>query len=137
MPRPSHCTVTIDGDKFDAFFARVGYTTPHDGHGMPLMGSMLCEISVTVDIHDNLNMPFATLAKLFELGKLVTRDKIKDIKIELWTDERQQDAICVYKFRGWIASFHTESHGDSNHLLTMTFEPELDPKSYVNLQLSN
>jgi hypothetical protein len=109
----------------------------HDGNAMPLMGSLLCEINVTVDIHDNVNMPFDTLAKLFELGKLVTRDKIKNIKIELWADERQQDAICVYKFRGWISSFHTESHGDSNHLLTMAFQPELDPQSYVNIQFSN
>lgn len=82
-------------------------------------------------------MPFATLTKLFDLGKLVTRDKIRDIKIEYWTDESQQDAICVCKFRGWISSFFIDSNSGSNHLLTLTLQPELDPKNFVNLQMSN
>ena len=101
------------------------------------MGTLACDVQLMVDINETVNMPFARPTKLFELGRLLTRDKIKDIKIELWTDDSQQDAICVYKFRGWISSFHTESHGDSNHVLAVTFEPELDQKNFVNLQMSN
>ena len=78
------------------------------------MGSLRCSISCVVDIHDTQNMPFATLQNFFSLANIVTRDKIKPIKVEFWQDEKQQDAICTYSFQGWISGFHTSGGGGSN-----------------------
>jgi hypothetical protein len=137
MPEPSQTTVTIDGNKFNAIGTHVGMTTVHDERGMPLMGSQSCSISVTVDIHDNVNMPYATLSTLFGLANQITKDKIRDIKIEYWADESKQDAICVYQFSGWISSFYTISGSGSNHILSLTLQPALDSKQYINVKMSN
>ena len=66
MPNPSHATVTIDEMRFDALSTHVGISIAHDDRGMPLMGSVVCSMSVTVDIHDTGNLPFGTLQQLFE-----------------------------------------------------------------------
>lgn len=81
MSNPSNATITIDGDKFNALTAHVEIATHHDDRGMPMMGSLKCGISAIVDMHDNENMSYSVLSKLYELAKIVTRDKIKDIKI--------------------------------------------------------
>jgi len=137
MPTPSQTTVTIDGNKFNAMGTHVGVSTTHDEHGMPLMGSQLCTISVTVDIHDTVNVPFSTLSSLFDLSNRLTKDKIRDIKIEYWVDENKQDAVCVYQFKGWISSFNTISGSGSNHILSLTLQPTLDSSQYMNINLSN
>src|SRR5712692_9735426 len=102
MAEPLVTTVTIDGDKFDATSVSVGITTHTDAAGLPMMGSFQPHIEVVVDIHDDKNMPFPILQKLFDLAKIVTRAKIKDIKIEFWKDENPQDVICSYAMQGWI-----------------------------------
>ena len=94
--QPSNSTVTIDGDKFNALAAHVEISTHHDDRGMPLMGSLKCGISFLVDMHDNQNMTCSKLSKLYELAKMVTRDKIKDIKIEYWTDDSQAYALIPF-----------------------------------------
>jgi hypothetical protein len=137
MAKPLLTTVTIDGDKFNAISAHVGISTAHDHSGMPMMGSLSCSIEVIVDIHDNVNMPFATLHKLFDLANGVTRDKIKDVKIEFWQDERQQDAICTYNFKGWISNFRTISGHGENHLQELSIQPALDTKNYIDLKMGN
>jgi hypothetical protein len=38
---------------------------------------------------------------------------IKDIKIEFWKDESQEEAICTYQFKGWISNFSMEGGGGS------------------------
>ncbi|GGH06938.1 hypothetical protein [Silvibacterium dinghuense] len=137
MASPGNTTVTIDGNQFNAISTHVGFSTIHDEMGMPLMGSQSCSISVTVDIHDNVNMPFSTLSALFGLSNQLTRDKVRDMKIEYWTDESRQDAICVYQFSGWISSFYTISGAGSNHLLSLTLQPALTNKQYVDVKMSN
>lgn len=137
MASPANTTVTIDGNKFNALATHVGLSTMHDELGMPLMGSQSASISVTVDIHDNENMPFGVLNSLFGLANQLTRDKIKDMKIEYWTDENKQDAICVYQFSGWISSFYTVSGAGSNHILSLTLQPALDEKQYIDVKMSN
>src|SRR5258708_39866036 len=99
MAQPLVTTVTIDGDKFDATSVSVGLTTHADPIGLPMMGTFQPAIEVVVDIHDDTNMPYGTLSKLFNLAKIVTRDKIKDMKIEFWKDETRQDVICSYVFQ--------------------------------------
>lgn len=137
MAEPSNTTITIDGQKFNAISAHVALSTIHDDAGMPLMGSTRCAIECVVDMHDNVNLPFSTLKSLFNLANVVTRDKIKDIKIEFWQDESQQDALCTYTFKGWISHFVTGSGSGTNHMLSLSIQPALDKTNYVDLQIGN
>ena len=91
---------------------------------MPQMGSVSCGIDVLVDIHDNTNCLFHP-QEIFELANVVTREKIKDIKIEYWEDEDGKDVICSYAFKGWISHWHTSGGDATSHLLSMSFNPRL------------
>ncbi|MGD0942056.1 MAG: hypothetical protein ABR905_20365 [Terracidiphilus sp.] len=137
MPQPSNATVTVDGNKFNAHSAHVGLETVHDHTGMPMMGTPRYIIECSVNAHDTENLPFATLQNLFSIASVVTKESIKDIKIEFWTDETQNDAICTYSFRGWISEFHTAGGGGCNHSLHLTFVPELAQNQYVNIKMGN
>ena len=137
MAQPSVTTVTIDGNKFNAASASLSLATASDNAGMPQMGSLSAGIDVVVDIHDNQNMPFGTLKKLFELANVVTRDKVKDVKLEFWQDEKQQDVICSYAFKGWIRQWHTGSGGNGNHTLSMSIQPAIDSKNFSEMRISN
>ncbi len=137
MANPSVSSVTIDGDTFNALSVHVSVSTIHGSVGMPSMGALACSMEVTVDMHDTENMPYATLQKLFNLASTVTRDSIKDIKIQFWTDDSQQNAICTYSYRGWIAHYSTSSGGGSNHTLSLSLQPELDAKQFVNITMGN
>lgn len=134
---PANTTVTIDGNTFNALATHVGVSTINNDQGMPRVGVQSYSISVTVDIHDQQNMPFGTLKSLYTLANQLTSDKMKDMKIEYWSDESKQDAICVYKFSGWVSSFYTISGAGSNHILTLTLQPALDGMRYDGVQLSN
>lgn len=137
MAQPLVTTVTIDGDKFHALTASVSFSTASDHVGMPMMGTFVPTIQVTVDLHDKDNMPFDLLKKLFDLAKLVSKDKIKDVKIQFWQDEMAQDVICTYTLKGWISQWHTSSGGSGNHILVMSVQPALDQNSYSDLAISN
>jgi hypothetical protein len=137
MAQPRITTVTIDGDKFNAMSVTVGIVTHTDSTGMPMMGSFQPQIDVVVDINDDLNMPHTTLKKLFNLAKIVTRDKIKDIKIEFWKDDKGEDVICTYDLKGWISHFQTQSAGQGNHTLVMSLRPTLDQQNVFVLDMSN
>ena len=137
MAQPSRTTVTIDGKAFKAVSADFGLQTDHDGSGMPMMGSGQCTIDVQVDINDTLNMRFDTLRSLFDLSNLVTRDKIKSMKIEFWVDDSQTDVICSYSFEGWISRFHISSNGESNHTLHLSLEPALQKDQKHKIEMSN
>lgn len=148
MASPTRSTVTVDGTKFDAVSTEVAFKTEKDRAGMPQMGSLQTEIKVWVDFHDDTNLPHATLKKLFDLANVVTRDKIKDIKIEFWKDDSHQDALCSYNFKGWISSFQTcnpptggladnNGVGNINHLLVLELEPALNQANFKDIQMSN
>jgi hypothetical protein len=137
MAQPLVTTVTIDGNKFDALSASVGVTTQTDAVGLPMMGTFQPRIELIVDIHDDKNMPYATLQKLFQLAKTVTRDKIKDVKIEFWKDENRQDVVCSYVMKGWISHFQTNSAGGENHTLKLSIQPALDPQNVFTVDMSN
>ena len=128
---------TIDDVKLNALTAHVELATHHDDHGMPAMGSVRCGIQVMIDLHDTENVTFAKLAKLYELSGIATRDKIKDMKIEYWTDDSQTDAICTYSFRGWISLFSTSSGAGTNHTLRLSLQPALDTKQFIDIKLGN
>lgn len=136
--QPSNATVTVDGNKINAFSAHVGLETPHDYSGMPAMGRSTYVIDCTINMHDTDALPFAVLKRLYDLANVATLDKIVDMKVEFWADERQQDAVCTYSFRGWISSFHTTGGVvGGNHTLAMTFTPELDGEQYIKVEMGN
>ncbi|MGI4830342.1 MAG: hypothetical protein ACRYFU_19400 [Janthinobacterium lividum] len=137
MPNPSVSSVTIDGTTFNALSVHLSVSSTHGNVGMPMMGSLVCSMEVTVDMHDTENMPYTTLQTLFKLASTLTKDSIKDMKIEFWTDETQQDAICTYTFQGWIAHYSNSSGGGSNHILNLSLQPALDEKQFVNIIMGN
>ncbi|MGO9086253.1 MAG: hypothetical protein ACLP6G_13140 [Terriglobales bacterium] len=150
---PYRCTVTIDGTKFNAVATSVRFTTEKDRAGMAQMGSLRTSIRVWGDFHDDNNLPHAALKKFFDLANVVTRDKIKDMKIEFWKDDSHQDALCSYSFKGWISRFETsnphllastDTNGDHpappdnlNHMLVMDLEPALNQANFKEITMSN
>jgi hypothetical protein len=137
MANPANTTITIDGTKLNAFSTQVGLSTCVDATGMPSMGSLTCAIEFSADMHDTVNVPFATVKKYFDLANIPTSDKIKDVKIEFWTDEKKADVLCSLAFKGWISSWTISSGGGSNHVLSVSIHPALDKQNYHDLQLGN
>jgi len=129
--------ITVDGTKFNAIATGFSLYTPHDHDGMPQMGALHTAIEAHVDMHDRDNLPFAALQQLYQMANIVTRDKIKDIKIEYWSDETRNDALATFTFRGWISQFNITSGGGSNHTLVLQFQPALDAKQYIDIRLGN
>lgn len=146
---PYRSTCTIDGTKFDAMEISVVFETAKDRAGMPQMGSLKTTIKVIADFHDDKNLPFGTISKLFELAKVATRDKVKDVKLEYWKDESHQDALCSYKFKGWISGFQTcnpagtdsglatNGNPNLNHMLILDLEPVLNQQNFKDIAFSN
>jgi hypothetical protein len=145
MANPYRSTVTIDGTKFDAVSSQVVFETAKDRAGMPEMGSLKTRIRVWGDFHDDKNIPFSAVSKFFELANVVTRDKIKDIKIEFRKDDSHQDALCTYKFKGWVSNFETtnpplQPDGDLpglNHMLVLDLEPVMNQQNFQDISISN
>ena len=135
--QPSNSTAVVDGNRFNVLSPHVGVETAHDFSGMPALGRPMYTFSCAVDLSGTINLPFDTLKRLYDLSNATTRDKIVDMKVEFWTDDSQTDAICTYTFRGWVSAFHTTGGGGSNHTLTKTFTPELDPQQYVKIEMGN
>jgi len=138
---PYRSTVTIDGTKINAVSSIVSFQTDKDRSGMPQMGSLKTDIRVFVDFHDDTNVPHSTLKKLFDMANVVTRDKIKEIKIEFWKDDAHKDALCSYAFKGWVSGFHTcnppADQSDINHLLVVDLVPALDQQNFADVRMSN
>lgn len=145
MANPYRSTVTIDGTKFDAVSVQVVFTTAKDRAGMPEMGSLKTRIRVWADFHDDKNLPFSALKKFHEMANVVTRDKIKEVKIEFWKDDSHEDALCSYKFKGWLSNFETsnpplELNGDSpslNHMMVLDLEPVMNQQNFQEISISN
>jgi hypothetical protein len=156
---PYRCTVTIDGTKFDAVSTAVKFSSDKDRAGMPQMGSLNTYIRVVADFHDDKNIPFSAIKKLFDLANVVTRDNIKPMKIEFWKDDKHEDALCSYSFNGWISRLETSNphplgNGDGggtvdanaeptlayqslNHVLVVDLEPALNQANFKDIKLSN
>lgn len=158
MANPYRTTVTIDGQKFQAVSTSVKFNTAKDRAGVAQMGSLSTKIRVWADLHDDQNLPFSTVKHLFDLSNVVTRDKIKAVKIEFWKDDSQQDALLSYSFNGWIRRFETSnpldflprsqsvSTEDSltegtapslNHMMVLDIEPSLNQQNFQSVKLSN
>ena len=134
---PSNASVTIDGLVVNTFSTLAGISSVVDGTGMPLMGSMATTLEFSADIHDQKAVPFDTVKKLYELCYLPTKDSVKDIKIEFWTDENRTDVILSLKFQGWISSWNVSSGGGKNHILSITLQPALQKHQYIDMKIGN
>lgn len=156
---PCRCTVTLDGTKFDAVSATVRFHSEKDRTGMPQMGSLSTSIRVVADLSDDKNLPFSAIKKFFDLANVVTREKIKEIKIEFWKDDSRQDALCSYTFKGWVSRYETSGphpvgayDGDSdwtgtndpadayaslNHALILDLEPALNQENTKDIKMSS
>ena len=158
MAAPNRTTVTIDGTKFNAVTTSVKFNTEKDRSGVAQMGSLSTRIRVWADLHDDQNLPFSAVKKLFDLANVVTRDKIKAMKIEFWKDESQKDALCTYSFNGWIRRFETSNPldflpsaqatstedlltdgaaPDLNHMLVLDLEPAMNQQNFQDIKMSN
>ena len=149
MAAPYRSTCTIDGQKFDCLSISVSFNTDKDRAGMPQMGSLSTNIRVYVDFHDDTNMPFSTMSSLFSLSNVVTRDKVKAIKLEFWKDDSHEDALAAYSFNGWISGFHTlnpyqsdeqladEAHSGVNHVLVLDLEASMNQQNFQDISLTN
>ncbi|AEU34455.1 hypothetical protein [Granulicella mallensis] len=146
MAQPNIASVSIGSNSFNAIGIHFGMSSMHGGMGMPVMGSLACSIAVVVNLNDQVNVPFATLSALFQLAYGITREKVQDIILSFWADDSKQNAICTYTFRGWISNYVTstgsgqgagQESGATNHILTLTLQPELDTKQFVKIQIGN
>jgi len=138
MAQPSRTTITIDSVKFDAISASFLMSTPSDASGVPVMGGLTSSVDVVVDLHDTQNLPFSNLKKFFELANVVTKDKIKPMKVEFWQDDAKKDVVCAYAFQGWISRIQTHSQDTGgNNLLALSLTPVHDTKSHNEVKISN
>jgi len=156
---PYRCTVTLDGVKFNAVSSTIKFHSERDRAGMPQMGSLQTTIRVVADFHDDLNLPFSAVKKFFDLANVVTRDKIKDIKIEFWKDDKHEEALCGYAFKGWVSRFETSNphplgnltgtgeealvndptlaYQNLNHVMVLDLEPTLNQESFKEIKMIN
>jgi hypothetical protein len=93
---------------------------------------------------------------MFNLANVVTQDKIKPMKIELWKDDARQDALCSYSFSGWIRRFETTNPielaagldqnletqfrtltPELNHVLVLDLEPAMNQQHFADIHMSN
>jgi hypothetical protein len=134
---------TIDGTKFQAVEATFEMNTQNDQAGMPTMQTFDTTILVRIDLHDTTNFPFSNIQKLFNLGNVPTREKVKALKLEFWKDDDMKDPICTYQCNAWIKSFRT-SNTDSdtggvafNNVLDVVFKPVVGQADYSAIKIGN
>jgi hypothetical protein len=146
--QPSNATCTIGGNSFDALEIMVALETTPDHSGMPQMGSLQTMIRVVVDLSDTQNMPYGTLSSLFQTANVATQASVQDCKVEYWTDDSKQNALCSVKFKGWISGFQTVNPAGTmtditsqgqviNHMLVLDLQPSLNQNNFPSFTFSN
>jgi hypothetical protein len=143
MAQPTKSTVTIDGNAFDAVSSSVVFSTPVTAPGVAEMGALVTSVRVVVDFNDDTNLPYGTLNALFTLSNVVTRDKVKAMKIDFWKDDTKSDVLCSYQFQGWISRFETTNHPSAapgnplNNMLVMDLQPVINKALFQDIQMTN
>lgn len=145
-------TVTVDGQKFNAIEAVFSMATQNDAAGMPVNQTLTSRLSVWLDVFDDKNIPFSTIQKLFELGNVPDRSKIKDVKVEYWKDDTMQDVISAYKCKAWLGKFEhynpvlslpshplmQDAAGRSyNQIIHIQFVPVINKENHQEVTISN
>jgi hypothetical protein len=140
---PGRVSVTIDGTKFNAADAAFSMNTQKDHAGMPVLQTLNTSVHVRVDLNDDQNFPFGSIQKLFTLGNVPSREKIKEVKVEFWKDDAMKDVICSYKFKGWISLFRVSNIGSDtggstyNHVLDIELTPIINKENYQEITIGN
>jgi hypothetical protein len=138
----NRATLTFDGEKIDVVEAVFAMHTAADPSGMPMMQTLNTTVQCRIDLHDTQNAKFQTLKKLFDLSNVATREKIKDMKIELWDDDSKQNVICSFKCKAWISSFRVSNIGGDtgatyNNVLDIELRPVHNQANYQEITLGN
>jgi hypothetical protein len=140
---PGRVSITIDGTKFNAVDAVFSMNTQKDHAGMPVLQTLNTSVQVRVDLNDDKNFPFGNIQKVFNLGNVPNREKIKEIKVEFWKDDTMKDVICSYKFKGWISQFRTSNINSENglknfnHVLDLELTPIINKENYQEITIGN
>jgi hypothetical protein len=136
---PFRANLSFDGTAVSVVSADFSMTTSSDPAGMPMMQTLVTSVSVSIDLHDDKNIPFQTLKKFFDLSNVATREKIKDLKLEFWKDDSKKDVICSFKCKAWISFFHVSNTGGTtyNNVLNIVFTPVHNQANYQEIQLGN
>ncbi len=131
-------TVQFDDLTFLAFATEFSvFAIGTNDFGIPALGSTAYATQVSVDMHDNLNIPFSTVQKLFDHAHSLTRDKIKTCKLTFWKDDQRRDALSTFTFDGWISHFSILSGSESNHLLVIKIQPQPGTKQFTEIAHGN
>jgi len=139
----TRATLTFDGEKVDVVDAVFAMHTAKDPSGMPQMQTLTTAVNVRLDLHDDQNVKFATIKKFFDLSNVATREKIKELKLEMWKDDAKKDVICSFKCKAWISSFRASNVGADtggtvyNHVLDIEFTPVHNQANYQEIVLGN
>jgi hypothetical protein len=137
-------SVTFEGiPRFDVEEAIVDVSTTPDLTGMPVLQSLKTVVHFTINANDQENIPFASIQKLFDLSNVPEENKIKNCKVEFWKNDKKQDVIASYSFKGWISHFRTSNTGiensnkSYNHLIHVTVIPVINKALHSELRIGN
>jgi hypothetical protein len=150
MASPVHqrSVVDIGGIRFHAHSCEVSVGTAKDELGLPQMGTQVTQISISVDMHDEDNLPFDKIQGLFDLANIVTSDKIQAVSIDFLRDENPDNVIVNFNLDGWIKLIQFSNHsptgvgsgeveGAINDRLYIEIEPRVNEMNYKEIKIGN
>jgi len=140
MASPVHqrSVVDIGGIRFHAHSCDVMVGTAKDELGLPQMGTQITNVAISVDMHDEENMPFDKIQGLFDLANIVTSDKIQAVTIDYLRDENPDNVIVSFTFEGWIKLIQFSNRsGDVNDHLYLELEPRVNEMNYKEITIGN
>jgi hypothetical protein len=137
-------TVHVGGRKIDVADATFDVRAQRTDLGIPKMEVPIVSARVRINLNDEQNCDNAAIQELFKLSTEQKKaDRIKQIKLEFWTDLSKQNAAVSYEFKGWISSFRTSNvageRGDGryNHFLEIEFTPDTTDSNFKCVNVGN
>jgi len=149
---PGRVSVKIGDTKFEAIEIVFLMGTQKDAAGMPTLQTLHTKVGVWADLFDDENIPFNTIKEMFTLANVPDRDKVKEMTIEFWNDDRKNNAICAFMFKGWISKLEIynpvlELNGQPavkdaagrvyNHVLHLELSPIINKHNHQEISISN
>jgi hypothetical protein len=153
MATPVHqrSVININGIEFHAHACEIRVGTAKDELGLPQMGTQATKICVSVDVSDEVNMPFDKIQGLYELSNIVTSDKIVGMTFSFLRDENPDNVIVSFQLEGWISLFAVSNYmtpagdpeapdsgvGLMNDRLYLEIEPRVNEMNYKEITIGN
>lgn len=127
-------TITIDGHEVNTVSLTFMSESNKALDGLPKIGTQKLVIRAVINANDQRKVSYDTLQALWKLAYMPTeKGSIKEVKIVFNKDGQRQEAVCAYRFKGWISKWDLtdpladdESQNDFNHRLTLEFQPTLN-----------